>query len=1019
MNKKSTLLLSLLVSQAIWAQVTITGVVKSADDIPLKGVKVSSAGDELGAVFTDSKGQYSIVVSNEDAQLVFSTKGYSQETLGVPENHQLNVSLSKDYYTIDEVVIVGYGKTKRSDLTGAVASISPSKVLDAPSNSIERALQGRVAGLQITNSSQDPGAGATVRIRGGSSLRGSNAPLVVVDGFPLGDAGDLKQINPTDIESIDVLKDASASAIYGSRGANGVIIITTKSGKRGKMKIELSQQTTFSSFSSKLDLWRDPLLMAELNNESRINGGLTPLYIGATNATGVYYPSLSEIQSGAWPYFTKWDKEILRSAPVLNNSTVTVSSGNETTNFSLSFNNYEQDGVYINDDYSKKGYNLRFRHKLNDKVQVRISNIISKGKSNYNRDLALWRNPIFPIYQENGDYFLIGNQDFNHPIAITENRINKSSTTDVIANGEISWDIIKGLKLTSRLNYKLGESVNDQYFPTKYTESGTFNNGAAWINNWKGENIVSETFTNYDFSFGKHKFDTTLGYSYESYISRSSSLGAFDFVNESLGNENMGAGNPQMNQISNGYSKSELVSGIFRVNYTYNKKYLATFTARADGSSKFGSNNKWALFPSGALSWKINEEDFLKDVESISQLKLRTSFGISGNQGISAYQTLSRYGISKYYDNGTWVTAIGPGYQVGTAGQGGIEALWGGIPNPNLKWETTSQFNIGVDYSMFQDRLSMTLDYYSKETKDLLRERILAPSSGYDRMWINDGSISNKGFEATINGTIVDKDDFKVNTTLIYAINKNKVLSLGDAVQSGLSTDPNTGMQYEYWGNSIEMFRMYPNILAIGKPINAFYGYKVNGIIQTLQEGIEAGLDGEMAKPGEFKYVDINGDGIIDARDQTIIGDPNPDFTLSFNLGINYKNWDLNAFVFGSFGQDVLNTQAFNQPSNTPLRWTQDNPTQDYPSLREGRTLYMSDWWIQDGSFLRIQNVSLGYTFNNLEKFVNKARLYVNANNLYTFTKFKGYDPEVSSNGIYYGGYPRLRQVTLGLDLTF
>jgi len=1020
MNKQIITLISIVSGSLLFAQNTISGTISSSNKLTaLSNVKIEEDSNPSNTVYSDADGNYKITMRDPNKQLVFYLESYNRFTTKVPANGILNVTLTENVKEISEVVMIGYGKAKKSDITGSVATVKTDDILDAPSNSIERALQGRVAGLQITNSSQNPGAGATVRIRGGSSLRGSNSPLVVVDGFPLGDAGDLKQINPADIESVDILKDASASAIYGSRGANGVMIVTTKMAKRNKMSINLNQQTTFTQFSSKLDLWRDPLLLAELNNEGRINGGLPALYVGAVSPSGIYYPSLAELQSGSWPYFTRWDDYTFKSLPISNNTTLSINSGTEKTSFNLSLNNFDDSGVYIDDGYKKYGYNARISHKISDKLQARFSNILTKTKTNFNRDLAYYRNPIFPVYNDAGGYFLIGTNDYEHPVALTDRRLNKQSTTDFITSAEIAWDILKELKLTTRLNYKYGESITDQYFPKVYTEAGNFNNGAAWINNFKDERIVSETFLNYDKTFGKHHIGVTAGYTYENYNARTSQLGAFDFVNETLLNENMSAGNPALNQVSNSLQRTELVSGIFRLNYAFNKKYLLTVTGRTDGSSKFGANNKWALFPSAAVSWKVDEEEFIKDWESLSQLKLRASYGLSGNQGINPYQTLSRYGIGKYFNNGNWVTSIGPGYVVGTTGQSGIEMLWGGIPNPDLKWETTAQSDFGVDLGLFNNRLTLTADYYKKDTKDLLRERILPLSSGYDRMWINDGRIQNEGIELTLNGVLVDNDDWNVNSTFIFSRNRNKVVDLGNSIQSGLLTDPNTGMQFEFFGNSLEQFRQYPNLLAIGQPVNVFYGYKVNGIVQTLQEGINAGLDGAMAQPGEFKYVDINGDGIVDVKDRTVIGDPNPDFSLSFNLGITYKNWDFGAFVYGSFGGDILNTQAFNQPSNTPLRWTPDNPTNDYPSLKEGRQLYLSDWWLEDGSFLRIQNVTLGYTIKPNDKIINKVRIYLNSNNLYTFTRFKGYDPEVESNGLYFGGYPRLRQVTFGLDITF
>ena len=999
-------------------KMTVSGCVKDAAGDFLIGATVQVKGISGGTI-TDIDGNYILKDVPRTATLVFSYVGMQNKEVPVNGKSTINVTLLDDALQLEQVVVIGYGSVKKSDVTGSVTSVKTEALKEIPANSVEGLLQGRAAGLQVINSSQDPGAGATVRIRGGSSLRGSNAPLVVVDGFPLGDAGDLKQINPSDIVNMEILKDASASAIYGSRGANGVIMITTKRAKTGTTNITVRQQITLSQFDTKLDLWRDPVLMASLNNESRINGGLDPLYVGKVSSTGVYYPSVEELQT-TWTTNTRWDDLVFRDTPVSNNTTATISSSNDRTVFNLSANFYTDNGMYIKDDYTKGGYNLSVDHNIYDNFKVRFSNILSRGVRNANGGLSYWRNPIYPVYDENGDYYLTNASDFSHPMAITDLQKNETKSLDVISSVALEWQLFPFLKLTSQLNYKFGKSVSDRYYPKKYTEAGEFSNGQAEIENWEGHNLVSETFANFQKKFDKHDIGAMVGYSYEYYMSGSSGLTGKDFVNEALGNENMGAGNPEKNEIWNGYSDNKLVSGMFRLNYVYDNKYLLTLTARADGSSKFGKNNKWAMFPSGAVSWKAHEESFIKNLNVFDELKFRFSYGISGNQGISPYQTLSRYGTDKYYNDGSWATTIGPGYVSGWTGPGWIYRVWSGIPNPDLKWETTAQADFGIDMAFLNRRLRVSFDYYDKQTSDLLRERNLALSSGYDKMWVNDGKIQNRGFEVTIDADILQTKDWQLSGTLIYSRNRNKVKDLGNTLESGLVTDPMTGILFEYSGNSLEQYRDYTNILAIGQPVNVFYGYKVDGIVQTLNEGIDAGLSGDYANPGEFKYMNLNGDSEISEADKTIIGDPNPDFTASLALNLSWKKFDVSVFLNGVFGQDVLNTKAFGEPSNSPLRWTPDNPTNKYPSLRDGRQVKISDWWIEDGSFLRVQNLNIGYTFDLPKKsFLSKARIYMNASNLYTFTKFKGYDPEVGLDGVYSGGYPRLRKWTFGLDLTF
>ena len=1018
----ATLLVLLVGAASLSAQsLTVTGTVSDAAGYPLPGAAVIVDGTGNGAV-TDLDGHYVLHGVAPGASIRVDILGYKPQTVKVGGRAVIDFTLEEDSVLLEETVVVGYGQVKKSDLTGSVASVKAEKITDIPANSVDALLQGRVAGVQVTNASQDPGASSTVRIRGNSSLNGSNSPLVVIDGFPYGEAGALSQINPQDIISMEVLKDASASAIYGSRGANGVILITTRKAQGTKTRISVRQQTTLSQFTQPLHLWRDPVLMAMLSNESRANSGLTQLYIGAVNANGVYYPSIEELQT-TWTTNTRWDEIVFNKAPISDNTTVQVQSSNDKTMFTASANYYRDNGMYIEDTYTKYGANFAVDHKVFENFRMKASANITKNKRHNNGYLSYNRNPIFPVYDDEGNYWQYSVQDYYHPLALTKFRKQDKSGLDLISYMAADWRPFDWLDVTAQVNYKHGETVSDYYFPKKYTERGVFNNGYGAIQNWKDDNLVVETYTTFDKEFGIHHITAMGGFSYESYESRSSDLAGVGFVNESLANENLAAGDPEKYQIQNSLYATKLISGLLRFNYTLAGKYLATFTARADGSSKFGADNKWAFFPSGALSWKINEEDFLSGVSQINLLKLRASYGISGNQGISAYQTLSRYGQHKYYYLGAWTTSIGPGYQSGTTGDGGIYAVWSGIPNTGLKWETTSQFDLGLDGSFFDNRLNLTFDWYYKHTSDLLRQRNIAPSSGYDKMWVNDGEILNKGIEITLDGILYRDRDWNVGGTLIFSKNKNTVLSLGNSVEAGLNTDVRTGMQYEFYGNSSEQYRGFTNILAVGYPMYVFYGYVTDGIIQSLADGLGAGLSGDDAQPGEFNYVDIYNADMLDTvneDDRCIIGDPNPDFLASLSLNASWKNLDFSIFFNGVFGNDVINTKRFDQPNNMPLRWTPDNHSNDYPKLSDTRQTKFSSWWIEDGSFVRIQTMTLGYKIPLSKKDYGRTlRLYVSADNLYTFTKFSGYDPEVSALGLYSGGYPRLRKWTFGLDFNF
>ena len=1009
-----TLSLASFLSSAVStsAQRSVSGTVVSGQE-PVVGAFVYIQGTQSGTV-TDADGHFVIAVSDGEI-LCVECLGYKTCKLAVEKDRMdYLVDLEVDSQMLEDVVVVGYGSMKKSDLTGSVASVKMEALQDRNSNSIEGLLQGRAAGLQVLNTSQDPGAGSIIRIRGNSSLNGSNTPLIVVDGFPLGEAGNLSQINPADIASVEILKDASAAAIYGSRGANGVILVQTKRAEKGKTTVSVKHQTTVGHFTEPLNIWRDPLLMAQISNEELVNAGLSPTYIGAyTN--GVYYPSLLEIEEGKWSN-TDWSKIALRT-PVVNNTAASVAYSTDKVSMNLSLNYFDDQGVYIKDSFNKTNVNFNSIYHLSKAVTVQASSILSFHGRNVNNTLEYGRNPLWPVYDSNGEYFLTSETDFGHPLVTTDNVKNQTDGKDFITSLAIEAELVKGLKLRSQLNYSYLTSIQDIYYASNTSQDAYDLKGQAQMNTWSSQDILSETYLTYSGVSGRHDYSVMAGHSFDTAVARGLYTTAYGFVNDSLQNEDMSAGDPEKNYISNSYSDSRMLSFYGRANYAYDDRYLLTVTMRADGSSKFGAHSKWGYFPSAAVSWKLHNEEWMKKNRVFEEFKIRASFGVSGNQGISPYQTLNRFGTEKYWSDGKWQTAVGPGYEVGREGANDRYVIWGGISNPELKWETTSQFNIGADFTFKGNGPRITVDYYEKYTTDLLREKFLPLSSGYDKMWVNDGSILNRGFEVTVDANIVNKRDFSLSGTMIFSLNRNTVTGLGNAVSSGLNIDPATGMQYEFCGSSLDTFSATPCIYAVGYPMYSFYGYRVDGVIQKDEDPGFMSNDGKDI-PGELKYVDLNGDYAIDERDRCVIGDPNPDFTASLNLSVRWKGLDASIFLNGVYGNDVIYNGYTFDPRVKVKRWTIDNPTDKYPSLNSTRSYLFSDYFIQDGSYLRIQNLSLGYTFN-LRSILSSIRVFADVDNLYTFTSFDGYNPEVGVDGIYWGGYPKLIRWSLGVDINF
>ena len=994
-------------------QKTVSGKVTDSAGNSFPGVAVVIKGTTNGNI-TDVNGKYSLSNVPADATLVFTFVGMKTQEAKVGVDNTVNVVLIEENIGLGEVVVIGYGSSKKSDVTGSVSQVKASELSQTPSSSIDNLIKGKSAGLQVLSSSGEPGSGSTIRIRGNNSFNNNN-PLYVVDGIPMGDAGNLKQINTNDIETIDVLKDASATAIYGSRGANGVIMVTTKKGKANQDVIEINQQVSVSSLAKPFDLIFDPYQYAELNNEGRVAAGYAPLYVGAEQY-GTYYPSLMEIANGTWKSKTFWPDEIYREA-LTTNTTIAARGGNEKTQYSMSLGYLNQDGMVINNNYKKYTGNLKLDQKIRKNISLGVNmNISMINHKNANAAGSERRSPVFPVYDENGDYFQIGLQDYYNPIAVADNILNGGKDIDLFATGYLNWEVTNDLTFHSNFTTKYGEAISDYYEPSKYGASGYQFHGYGTIGNFQGINNVADNYLTFKKTFAdKHRFVVMTGTSFEKYTERTSVLIGKNFVNDFLQNESLGSA--QQKDLSNSSYQTSLLSFMGRLNYNYDDKYLLTATMRADGSSKFGSDNKFGYFPSLAAAWNVHNESFFPKNVIVNSLKMRLGFGITGNQAMPPYRTLDRLGNNVYWMDGNWVTGYGPGIQYAADSQS--RKFYEGLANSGLKWESTSQGNIGTDIQLLKGRVQITADYYSKKTINLLRLVDVAISSGYHKQWQNDGEVTNKGVEFSVNADLIRKEDLSWNVGFNISHNKNVVVNYDyhSAVLDGVTyivPSGNNGTEFEY-------FRGQTNYLTNGQPMNFFFGYKTDWIVQTKAEGLAAGLSGAMSNPGEIKYVDTNKNGQIDAYDRVNLGSPDPKFFFGFNTGIRYKRFDLSGSFTGSYGNKIVNFQKLNQGSSQLQRWSVDNPTNEFPSLNSGRSVMFSDLFIEDGSYLKVQNLALEYTVDVTKvKFIKSLRINLNCENVWTFTKFSGYDPEVGLDGLYGGsGYPRPRTISTGLNVQF
>jgi TonB-dependent starch-binding outer membrane protein SusC len=1018
----------------------VRGVVRnSITKEPMAGVTISVKG-ALNSSRSNSKGEFIVRGIEPGIVLVFTYVGFEEYEIKVTDpNQPLTIMMEVAQKGMDNVVVVGYGSVKKRDLTGSVARLSIDDLQKAPVRAFDEALAGRIAGVMVSSTEGQPGSANTIIIRGNNSITQDNSPLYVIDGFPI-ETPDNNILNPNDIESIDVLKDASATAIYGARGANGVIIITTKKGKEGPPVVRYS-----GSYGVQKNLRTIPVMnpyeFVKLQQEVPNVSDLNATYL-ANGVTLDDYKSANGID---------WQKRLYRQAPMQDHS-LSVTGGAAKTKYSLSGEVFDQDGIVINSSFKRYQGKLSLDQTVNDKLKtggyVLFTNTkrygtapsSMSGSSMNNLLYSTWGyRPVSPINslkpfdpnygEELYDDMVNPTTDYRlNPVIIAENEYRLKNTNNIIANAYAEYSILNNLKL--RVSGGLNKTMqrNDE-FNNSRTRSGNPNslygmNGSVMYyetNNWLNEN----TLTYNGFIGNDHKINAVGGITLQGNRYQSNGTMSNQLPYEDLGLAGLGFGEPQ--PVYPELAKWTLVSGLGRINYSFKERYLLTASFRADGSSKFRENNKWSYFPSGAVAWRIGAEPFMQRFTFMSDAKIRASWGVTGNNRVPEYGTYAKvdFPINNYYSfNDVY-------------GQGAILAA---MANPDLKWENTAQTDVGLDVGFLGHRIQLTIDYYKKITKNLLLNAGLPPTMGYPSVYRNIGKTSNEGIEFSLSSLNIDQKDFKWRTSFNISFNRSKTLALAQNQESMTSS-----LAWDQWYASIPLY-----ITKLGMPLGQVYGFIWDGVYQyedfdrlangayVLKDNIPAnGNTRNKIQPGDIKYRDMNGDGDVDDYDRTIIGRGFPVHVGGFTNNFNYKNFDLNIFFQWSYGNDIINANRLifetgnksylNQYASFESRWTPEHTNTTMPRAGGQVGYAYSTRIIEDGSYLRLKTVQLGYTLpetimKNMK--IKSCRFYLAAQNLYTWTKYSGNDPEVSvgysalTPGFDYSAYPRARTITLGVNLS-
>ncbi|WP_286858279.1 MULTISPECIES: SusC/RagA family TonB-linked outer membrane protein [Sphingobacterium] len=970
---------------------------------PIEGVTIQLEA-VTHSVKTDRNGKFQFVTGQKlPFSLILTFVGYQKKKIIVNTSPAV-IELSPSSEDLEEVVVVGYGTQKRRDLTGAVASL-PENLLKQPVSSLDQTLKGGISGVQVTQTSGQPGGGVSIRIRGGASVQGGNEPLYVIDGFPVYNQTEstgvgsgtpvnpLASINPADIESIEVLKDAAATAIYGSRGANGVILVTTKKGKAGHVQLNYDGSIGAQSVLKKIDVL-NAHDFAVLRNEA--------LYDANPSLGQNQYRKQTELdQLGEG---TNWQKEAFRTGKIQNHQ-LSLSGGAEKVQYFLGANYFDQEGVIINTDFRRLGFRSNINANPFDRLQVGANLSINKTNAQIAPsgivNALLIMPPTATIYEPNGDYTLRNPFEniFANPIATLKETTNTSNGLRVLGTSFAQYRILKGLQAKVLLGVDLNNR-NDKFYLPSYIYEGVGSNGEASLGNLNGTSWLNENTLTYTGVIGQHNFNALLGFTQQENKNEVFSAGAQNFVTDDLLFNNLQSGSILTRPTSDTYNWV-LHSYLARVNYNYANKYYVSASVRRDGSSRFGADNKWGNFPSLAFSWRIINEPFFKQVfPGIDDFKIRTSFGTTGNQEIGQYQSLSTLYSLNYLFGNNVIT--------GFASQR--------VPNKNLGWETTFQYDAGFDLSLLRNRLQFTVDYYYKKTKDLLLNVEIPWTSGYATSLQNFGSVSNKGLEFGLKSKNL-QGNLSWNTDLNVSFNRNKVLTIGEGATSYVA------------GNYI---------IKVGEPLGTFYGTVIDGILQSGEENGKGALTGNAnPKAGDRLYKDINGDGqFTTANDRTIIGNAQPDFIFGISNTLSYKGFDLSFLIQGTVGNDLLNInrqnlEMFTGQQNASIdalnRWTKDNPSRLYPRAKLDPAPVFSNQFVESGAFARLKSLQFGYSFPKewlKNAHITNLNLYLAAQNLLTWTSYRGFDPEVTSGsnvqiGTDAGIYPAAKSVSVGISLTF